>query len=279
MLTRVLARALAPEVRVCGIAPGPVAVEPEQEERRAAETALGRVGSPGGRRRGGRLPRRRALRHGHVASSSTAVASWADGSPYNPHRVEFRIPRRYVCRRGHRRERLRAHRARRRGGQRRVHRALPALRAARARHGDAPARRQRPGRGGGPGDLRGGLALGPELPPDRGSGSAWLYAVARHAIIDRARQRREPVVEVPDEALDRGRPRRAGRGRRGSPGASTRRSSSCPERERVVLELAYWSGLSQAEIASYLDVPLGTVKTRTRTGLARLAGLLEEVRP
>jgi pteridine reductase len=46
MLTKVLARALAPEVRVCGVAPGPVAVEPEQLERRAAETALGRVGSP-----------------------------------------------------------------------------------------------------------------------------------------------------------------------------------------------------------------------------------------
>lgn len=46
MLTRVLARALAPEVRVCGIAPGPVAVEPGQEERRAAETLLGRIGSP-----------------------------------------------------------------------------------------------------------------------------------------------------------------------------------------------------------------------------------------
>jgi NAD(P)-dependent dehydrogenase (short-subunit alcohol dehydrogenase family) len=46
MLTRVLARALGPEVRVCGIAPGPVAVEAGQEERRAAETVLGRVGSP-----------------------------------------------------------------------------------------------------------------------------------------------------------------------------------------------------------------------------------------
>jgi pteridine reductase len=46
MLTRVLARALAPEVRVCGIAPGPVAVEPGQEERRAAETLLKRVGDP-----------------------------------------------------------------------------------------------------------------------------------------------------------------------------------------------------------------------------------------
>jgi pteridine reductase len=46
MLTRVLARALAPDVRVCGVAPGSVAVEPGQEERRAAETLLGRVGSP-----------------------------------------------------------------------------------------------------------------------------------------------------------------------------------------------------------------------------------------
>lgn len=46
MLTRVLARALAPEARVCGVAPGAVAVEPEQVERRAAEAALGRVGTP-----------------------------------------------------------------------------------------------------------------------------------------------------------------------------------------------------------------------------------------
>ena len=45
MLTRVFARALAPDVRVCGVAPGPVAVEPGQEERRAAETLVGRIGS------------------------------------------------------------------------------------------------------------------------------------------------------------------------------------------------------------------------------------------
>ena len=44
MLTRVLAEALAPEVRVCGVAPGPVAVDPSQEARRAGETLLGRVG-------------------------------------------------------------------------------------------------------------------------------------------------------------------------------------------------------------------------------------------
>lgn len=45
MLTRVFARALAPDVRVCGIAPGSVVVEPELAKRRARENLLGRVGS------------------------------------------------------------------------------------------------------------------------------------------------------------------------------------------------------------------------------------------
>ncbi len=64
MLTRVLARALAPEVRVCGVAPGPVAVEPGRRTARRGD-------APGprrlARRRGGRgrLPRRSGLRHGH----------------------------------------------------------------------------------------------------------------------------------------------------------------------------------------------------------------------
>ena len=113
--------------------------------------------------------------------------------------------------------------------------------------------------------------------PERGSASAWLYAVARHAIIDRARQRREQAADVPEEASPS-----AGPDEQAEESWLAWRVHSAleqlPERERVVVELAYWSGLSQTEIASYLDVPLGTVKTRTRTGLARLAGLLDEVR-
>ena len=112
---------------------------------------------------------------------------------------------------------------------------------------------------------------------DRGSGSAWLYAVARHAIIDRARQRRDHVADVPEEASSA-----AGPAERAEESWLAWRVHSAleqlPERERVVIELGYWSGLSQTEIASYLDVPLGTVKTRTRTGLARLSRLLDEVR-
>ena len=48
-----------------------------------------------------------------------------------------------------------------------------------------------------------------------------------------------------------------------------------PEQERIVIDLAYFSGLSQSEVASFLSIPLGTVKTRTRSGLARLADALE----
>ena len=48
-----------------------------------------------------------------------------------------------------------------------------------------------------------------------------------------------------------------------------------PGNERSLVELAYWSGMSQSEIAEYLGLPLGTVKTRTRAALGRLANELE----
>jgi RNA polymerase sigma-70 factor (ECF subfamily) len=110
--------------------------------------------------------------------------------------------------------------------------------------------------------------------PERGPGAPWLYAVARHAIVDRYRARDEAPAEVPEEAS-------------AEPGPAERAEAAfvswrihraleeLPPNERTVIELAYWSGLSQSEVAEYLNVPLGTVKTRTRTGLRRLADLLE----
>ena len=110
--------------------------------------------------------------------------------------------------------------------------------------------------------------------PDRGPGAPWLYAVARNAIVDRARSRVDVTPDPPDEPSAEAGP--AETAEAGWVAWRVHRAfAELPEHERAVLELAYWGGLSQSEVADYLGVPLGTVKTRTRSGLARLADLLE----
>jgi RNA polymerase sigma-70 factor (ECF subfamily) len=110
--------------------------------------------------------------------------------------------------------------------------------------------------------------------PDRGAGAAWLYAVARNAIVDRSRSRSEPPGEVPEIASTE-----LGPDERAEASYVSwrvhRALESLPPNERDVIELAYYSGLSQSEVADFLGIPLGTVKTRTRAGLGRLADLLE----
>jgi RNA polymerase sigma-70 factor (ECF subfamily) len=111
---------------------------------------------------------------------------------------------------------------------------------------------------------------------ERGPGAPWLYAVARNAIVDRTRARSEPPTEAPDEASsDPGPPEEAERS--WLAWRVHRALQELPDHERTLLELAYWSGLSQSEIAEFLNIPLGTVKTRTRSALGRLADTLEEL--
>jgi RNA polymerase sigma-70 factor (ECF subfamily) len=111
--------------------------------------------------------------------------------------------------------------------------------------------------------------------PERGPGAPWLYAVARNAIVDRSRGRSEIPADPPEEeAVGPGPPEQAE-----ASWLSWRvhlALQDLPEHERTVLELAYWSGLSQSEVARFLNIPLGTVKTRTRSALARLADVLED---
>jgi RNA polymerase sigma-70 factor, ECF subfamily len=114
--------------------------------------------------------------------------------------------------------------------------------------------------------------------PDRGPGAPWLYAVARNAIVDRARSRTDTPGETPETATSEPGPEERAEAAYVS-WRVHRAVSGLPQNEREVLELAYYAGLSQSEVAGFLGIPLGTVKTRTRAGLHRLAHILEgEVR-
>jgi RNA polymerase sigma-70 factor, ECF subfamily len=111
--------------------------------------------------------------------------------------------------------------------------------------------------------------------PERGAGAPWLYTVARNAIVDGLRRTPEPAAEPPDSSTPE-----AGPPERAEASWLTwrvhRALEGLPDHERPVIELAYYGGLSQSEIADYLSLPLGTVKTRTRSALTRLADELEE---
>ena len=106
---------------------------------------------------------------------------------------------------------------------------------------------------------------------ERGTASAWIFTIARNAARDVARRRRITYVDDVPDSVDPGigpadQAVRAGERFRIQVALAT-----LNPRAREVIELAYFDGLTQAEIAERIDVPLGTVKTRTRNALARLA--------
>lgn len=111
----------------------------------------------------------------------------------------------------------------------------------------------------------------------RGSVRTWLLSIVHHRAIDRVRGR-APISALPDElgpnpsspdpwTLAAQRIERA---------EIQRALDGLPAEQREAIELAYFAGLTQAQIASALRLPLGTVKGRLRLGLARLRSLLRD---
>ena len=113
----------------------------------------------------------------------------------------------------------------------------------------------------------------------RGSEIAWLISIARSRGIDRLRSRRtrveredeagrEPIIErdsVEDEIVQ------------AEECTAVRGAlAELPPPQRLALELAYYEGLSQSEIAAKLNQPLGTVKTRMQLGMKKMRERLQQ---
>jgi RNA polymerase sigma-70 factor (ECF subfamily) len=117
--------------------------------------------------------------------------------------------------------------------------------------------------------------------PDRGGAGAWIATIARSRAIDRLRahgrsaraaqgtldERNDPVEPMGPELAEQKRDRERVIGA----------LSSLPPEQRQVIELAYFDGMTQTEIAAHTKEPLGTVKTRVRLAMAKLADLLGEM--
>lgn len=113
----------------------------------------------------------------------------------------------------------------------------------------------------------------------RGAVAAWLLTLARSRAIDRLRARRARPAGVTDD-------RAAGQVVDAGPPVDSQVLSSeqvarvraaleeLPVLQRAAIELAYYEGLTHAEIAARLEEPLGTVKTRIRLAMMKLRDVL-----
>jgi RNA polymerase sigma-70 factor (ECF subfamily) len=126
------------------------------------------------------------------------------------------------------------------------------------------------------------LCQGTTYDATRGSLGAFLTTLTRSRAIDRVRSRgrhvrllhaswrNAPALELPLPAVDRLALRECSERVRGA-------VAELPENERRVLEMAYYQGLTQAEIAATLEAPLGTVKSWCRRGLLGLRAALADL--
>jgi RNA polymerase sigma factor (sigma-70 family) len=112
---------------------------------------------------------------------------------------------------------------------------------------------------------------------DRAKPSTWILTLVHRRAVDlvrrEERRRADPIDDVAHPAGEATDEEAALRSQRRAVQEALRR---LPDEQREALELAYYGGFSQSELAERLGQPLGTIKSRMFTGLARLRDLLAE---
>jgi RNA polymerase sigma-70 factor, ECF subfamily len=106
--------------------------------------------------------------------------------------------------------------------------------------------------------------------PDRGDPAGWLYTITRNKLVDHWRKQGEPaeLSELDERGLAEGEP--------GDLRLAMRQALTQISREqRRAIEMAYFGGLTYEETAQRLQLPIGTLKSRIRSGLKTLRTVLE----
>ena len=116
---------------------------------------------------------------------------------------------------------------------------------------------------------------------ERGKFSTWVITITHHQCIDELRRRRvHPMTnasywESLDGSASDDDPAQDAQDRFEQ--AQVRRAlQQIPAEQRMVIEMAFWGGMSHREIALHCHSPLGTVKTRLRLGMQRLKLILQD---
>ena len=117
--------------------------------------------------------------------------------------------------------------------------------------------------------------------PALGQFSSWLLTITRNAGIDRLRKERRhwmPADDLADALGYVGQEASIDENPYWVDGLIlTRLLQQLPPEQRLLIDLAFYQGYTHSELAEHLQLPLGTVKTRLRTGLQKLRLLWEEV--
>ena len=116
-----------------------------------------------------------------------------------------------------------------------------------------------------------------QFSPDRASFTTWILNIARYTTIDYLRSKqhkqRQRNLALEDSDLSIDKPSLAANA--DNIGLKSMVAKMEPK-YRVVIDLIYFSGYTQEEAASILQIPIGTVKTRTRFALGQLRGLVKK---